>query len=100
MKSKSPTMRFHAPSFLLGVGVTAAAVASRARLRPVAVELSALGIHLGRLGRSLVERRREDFEDLWAVAAARLRARASRALAVRARPSGQNGSNGSARAHA
>jgi hypothetical protein len=90
-------MRFHAPSFLLGVGVTAAAVAARTRLRPVAVELSALGLHLTRLGRSLAERRREDLEDLWAEVEARVRARVREEARPRA-PSGSNGSNGPARA--
>jgi hypothetical protein len=59
-------MRFHAPSFLLGVGVTAVVVATRDRLRPVVVEASALGVHLSRLGRALFERQREHAEDLWA----------------------------------
>jgi len=68
-------MRFHGPSFLLGIGVTAALVAARGRLRPVAVELGALGLHLGRAGRSRVERRREDLEDLWAEVEERVRAR-------------------------
>ena len=68
-------MNLHAPSFLLGVGVTTAVVATRTRLRPVAVELGALGVHLGRLGRSLVERQREEFEDLWAEVEERVRER-------------------------
>jgi hypothetical protein len=59
-------MRFHTPSFLLGVGVTTAAFTARARLRPVVVELSSLGLHFARLGRGLVERQRENLEDLWA----------------------------------
>jgi hypothetical protein len=73
-------MKFHAPSFLLGVAVTAAYVATHTRLRPVAVELSALGLYLARLSRSVAERHREDLEDLWAEveerAAARARVRA------------------------
>jgi hypothetical protein len=69
-------MKFHPPSFLLGVGVTAAYVATRTRLRPVAVELSALGLYLARLGRSLIERQREDLEDLWAEVEERVRERA------------------------
>lgn len=59
-------MKFHPPSFLLGVGLTAAAFAARARIRPVIVEISALGLHLSRLGRGVFERQREAWEDLWA----------------------------------
>jgi hypothetical protein len=68
-------MKFHAPSFLLGVGLTAAAVAARGRLRPVVVEVGALGVHLGRLGRTLLEQRREEIEDLRAEVEERLRER-------------------------
>jgi hypothetical protein len=83
-------MRFHAPSFLLGVGVTATVVVTRDRLRPVAVELGALGLHLGRLGRSLVEREREELEDLWAEVEARVRERVRAEKQLRA-PFGGNG---------
>jgi thioredoxin reductase len=69
-------MKFHTPSFLLGVGLTSAAFAARARLRPVVVEVAALGVHLGRLARGLVERQREDVEDLWAEVEERVRDRA------------------------
>lgn len=68
-------MKFHAPSFLLGVGVTAAAVATRERLRPVVVEVSALGVHLVRIGRAVFEREREQAEDLWAEVQERVRER-------------------------
>jgi hypothetical protein len=68
-------MRFHTPSFLLGVGVAAAGMATRTRLRPVVVEVSALGVHLGRLGRALVERQWEHAEDLWAEVGERVRER-------------------------
>jgi hypothetical protein len=68
-------MKFHTPSFLLGVGAAAAVMATRARLRPVAVELGALGVHLGRLGRALAERRWERGEDLWAEVMDRVRRR-------------------------
>lgn len=68
-------MKFHTPSFLLGVGMTAAVVASRERLRPVVVEVSALGVHLSRLGRALFERQREHAEDLWAEVEERVRER-------------------------
>jgi hypothetical protein len=69
-------MKFHPPSFLLGVGLTAAAMSARPRLRPVAVEIGALAVHLARLGRGLVERQREEVEDLWAEVEGRVRARA------------------------
>jgi hypothetical protein len=82
-------MKFHAPSFLMGVGLTAAAVAARGRLRPVAVEIGALGVHLGRLGRTLIERRREDIEDLRAEVAERLRERVQ--TAAHGAPWGGNG---------
>lgn len=65
-------MKFHAPSFLLGVGVTTAAFSARARIWPVMVEISALGVHLSRLGRGLYERQRENIEDLWAEVEARV----------------------------
>ncbi|APR79512.1 Hypothetical protein A7982_04859 [Minicystis rosea] len=68
-------MRFHPPSFLLGVGLTSAAFAARGRLRPVIVEISALGVHLARLGHGLVERQRESLEDLWAEVEDRVRER-------------------------
>jgi hypothetical protein len=69
-------MRFHVPSFLLGVGLTAALVKSRNRLQPIAVEITALSVHVGRLARSLIERGREDLEDVWAEVEERLRERA------------------------
>ena len=59
-------MKFHAPSFLLGVGVAAASMGAKDRLRPVLVEISAFGVHLLRVGRGLLERQRENVEDLWA----------------------------------
>ena len=73
-------MKFHTPSFLLGVGVTLAVVGSRARLRPVAVEMVALGTHLGRVALGLVERQREQAEDLWAEVEDRVRERARRVV--------------------
>jgi hypothetical protein len=68
-------MNFHTPSFLLGVGVAVAVMSTRERLRPVVVELSALGVHLGRLGRAIVERQWEHVEDLWAEVGERVRDR-------------------------
>jgi hypothetical protein len=89
-------MKFHAPSFLLGVGVTATFVGTRSRLHPVAVELSALGLHLARMARSLVERKREDLEDLWAEVEERVRQHAREERRRRA----PFGGNGQTHAHA
>jgi hypothetical protein len=89
-------MRFHAMSFLLGVGLTAALVKARGRLKPVAVEVTALGVHLLRLGRSLVEREREDLEDVWAEVEERLRERAR--ATRRPHPVHTNGAHAPARA--
>lgn len=73
--------KFHPTSFVLGVGTAVALVANRRRLRPVFIELSALGVHLGKLGLALAARQREHVEDLWAEIdhRARRRARALRA---------------------
>jgi hypothetical protein len=84
-------MKFHAPSFLLGAAVTSAVWASRGRLRPVVVEISALGVHLGRIGRSIAGRQREDLEDLWAEVEDRLRARDHEAAERRAAAHTGNG---------
>jgi hypothetical protein len=67
---------------------------TRDRLHPVMVELAALAVHLGRLGRSLAEREIEDLEDLWAEVEERVRARARSA----AREGAPAGANGAARA--
>ena len=91
-------MKFHAPSFLLGVGVTSALVATSGRLRPVFVEISALGLHLARLGRSLAGRQREDLEDLWAEVEERVRVRAGVAAAERRARAPREG-NGAAAHH-
>ena len=69
-------MKFHVPSFLLGVAAASAAMSARARLRPVIVEIGALGAHLSWLGRGLIERQREQVEDLWAEIEERARGRA------------------------
>jgi hypothetical protein len=69
--------KFHAPSFLLGVAVAATAMAARERLRPVAVEIGALGVHLAKVGRSLLERQREHLQDLAAEVEQRVRERTS-----------------------
>ncbi len=59
-------MKFHPPSFLLGFGSAVVVVATARRLKPAVVEIAALGLHLGRLGRAVVERQREHAEDIWA----------------------------------
>lgn len=69
-------MKFHTPSFILGFGSAIVVVATGRRLRPVAVELAALGLHFGRMGRALIERQREHAEDLWAEVEDRVRQRA------------------------
>ena len=58
--------KFHPTSFVLGVGVAVTFAATRRRLRPVLIEMAALGVHLGKLGLALVERQREHAEDVWA----------------------------------
>lgn len=70
-------MRFHVPSFLLGFGAAAVLIGARSALRPAFVEITALGVHLGRLGRAVISRQREHWEDLFAEVeeAARRRAR-------------------------
>ncbi|KYG05781.1 hypothetical protein BE21_38525 [Sorangium cellulosum] len=69
-------MRFHPPSFALGVGSAVLLMGKKQHLRPVVVEIAALGLHLGRLGFALVERQREHAEDLWAEIADRARRKA------------------------
>ncbi|WP_437561782.1 hypothetical protein [Sorangium sp. So ce542] len=69
-------MRFHPPSFALGVGSAVLLMGKKQHLRPVVVEIAALGLHLGRLGLALVERQREHAEDLWAEIADRARRKA------------------------
>ncbi|WP_437970217.1 hypothetical protein WMF04_13325 [Sorangium sp. So ce260] len=72
-------MRFHPPSFALGVGSAVLLMGTKQHIRPVVVEVAALGLHLGRLGLALIERQREHAEDLWAEVAERVRHRAGRA---------------------
>jgi hypothetical protein len=91
-------MRFHAPSFVAGALVAAAFMKTRGRLRPVAVELAALGVHLGRLGRSLAERRLDDLEDVWAEVEERVRERARAAVQPGAPADRTARTNGAARA--
>jgi hypothetical protein len=76
-------------SFALGFGSGVAVAGAGRRLRPVFVELAALGIHLGKLALALMERRRESAEDLWAEINDRVRRKAE----VRARVAGNGASD-------
>jgi hypothetical protein len=78
-------MNLHTPSLVLGIGSAVVIVLTARRLRPVAVEIAALGLHCGRTGRALLERQREHVEDLWAEVEDRLRQRAEERRRVRAR---------------
>lgn len=71
-------MKFHFPSFLLGFGSATVLITAKDTLRPVAVELASLGLHVARVGRALVLRQRERVEDLWAEVEERTRKRARR----------------------
>lgn len=59
-------MKFHTPSFLLGFSSATVLALTGKRLKPIAVELGALGLHLGRLAWGVIERQRETIEDTWA----------------------------------
>lgn len=87
--------RFHPISFLAGVGVASAVLTERHRLRPVVVEIGALGLSLAHVARAIVERQIEHAEDLWAEVEERVRVkeRGGRRRRRRAAPSG----NGAAR---
>lgn len=69
-------MKFHAPSFIIGVATAVAYHATQKRLRPVVVELASLGLHVARISRGMIERQREDVEDFWAEVLLRARGRA------------------------
>lgn len=71
-------MKFHTPSFLIGVASAAVLMVTGKRLKPVAVELGALGMHLGHLAWGVMERQREHVEDLWAEVEERTRQRRQR----------------------
>jgi hypothetical protein len=79
-------MKFHTPSFFMGFASATVLMVTGKRLKPVAVELGAVGLHLARLGRGVVERQREHAEDLWAEVEERVRERARRPLGVRPSP--------------
>jgi hypothetical protein len=74
-------MKFHATSFALGFGTAVVLGATRERLRPVGVEISAFALHLARIGRAMLERQRENAEDLLAEIEDRARQRAQGAAA-------------------
>lgn len=59
-------MKIHVPSFVLGFATAAVAIGARKALRPVLVELGALGLQMARAARAVVERQREHVEDLYA----------------------------------
>ncbi|WP_437602182.1 hypothetical protein [Sorangium sp. So ce590] len=86
-------MRFHPPSFALGVGSAVLLMGKKQHLRPVVVEIAALGLHLGRLGLALVERQREHAEDLWAEVTERVRHKAGGAVRGERAPRRSNGAS-------
>src|SRR5262249_53742426 len=69
-------MRFHLPSFLLRVAGSLTIRTIGPPVRPVAVEIAATCVHLLNVSRAIIERRREDGEDLWAEIQERVRQRA------------------------
>jgi hypothetical protein len=68
-------MKFHTPSFLMGFASASVIAMTGKRLKPVAVELGALGLHLAHLAWGVAERQREHVEDLWAEIEERTRER-------------------------
>ncbi len=60
------SMKFHLPSYVMGVASVLAAVGARRRLRPVAVEVAAVGTVLAKSAWAIVEQQREWLEDLLA----------------------------------
>jgi hypothetical protein len=59
-------MRFHLPSYLLGVLTAVAADEVRGRFRPVVVESAAVASVVWIRLREVFERQKENVEDLWA----------------------------------
>lgn len=66
-------MRFHLPSYLLGVATGASGAALAARLRPVVLEIATACYRIADLAMVRVARTREDVSDLLAEARARAR---------------------------
>src|SRR5262249_53550310 len=65
-RTGSNPVRFHLPSYLLGVLSAAAADEVRGRFRPVIVESAAVASVVWIRCREVVERQKENIEDLWA----------------------------------
>lgn len=80
------SMKFHTPSFLMGFASATVIAMTGKRLKPVAVELGALGLHLAHLARGMAERQREHVEDLWAEIEERARDRKRKSRRVRNGP--------------
>ena len=66
-------MRFHFPSFMLGMGAGVAAVFVGRRLRPVLVEVATAGYQLADAVAARVAMVQEDVDDVFAEARARAR---------------------------
>lgn len=85
-------MKIHPPSLLLGAGATAALFTLRNHLRPVVVEIGAIGVELARAARAIVARELENWEDIRAEIEENVRHRARRARGTE--PNGAPASNG------
>ena len=68
-------MKFHLPSYVLGLVSGLAVSGARERVRPVIVELASVATAFSKVGWAVVERQREWFEDLWAEVDERVRQR-------------------------
>lgn len=79
-------MKFHLPSFLLGCAVGALAVPVMRKLRPALVELTTAGYQLAESGMAAIASRREDLEDIFAEAKARVWPEPQPAVERRLRP--------------
>lgn len=66
-------MKFHIPSFLLGLAAGAGAKTIAPRLRPLFLELATTGYRVAQAVGTQAARRREDLQDLLAEARARAR---------------------------
>ena len=66
-------MKFHFPSFVLGVVTGAGVAMERDRLRPLFVEIGAFGAYLCRLAQGIAAREREHIEDFREEVAERFR---------------------------
>jgi hypothetical protein len=68
-------MKFHLPSYILGVATGLAVQGAREKLRPAMVELGTVALEVSKIAWSVVERQREWLEDLWAELDERVRER-------------------------